>query len=490
MSKIIFINPPLSTAEGYGYFSANAVAPLGICYLAAVTRQAKYDTRIVDGIALRLSIKNIVEIITREKPRYVGITATSRVIDIAGHLAQKIKDSGLDCKIIVGGPHMSAVPEDTLADYTAVDIGIIGEGEVTIVEILNALETRMSLRDVKGVIFRDGQDIHRTESRVPVKDLDILPFPAWDLLYGFPAKYRPAPQYFLNLPSGTLVTSRGCPAKCIFCGKSVYQRLYSRHSSDYVVRAIKHLVNTYRVRDIFFFDDTFLLDTKRVAEICENLLNDKIHISWSCFARAVDIKDQNLLRLMRKSGCYQISLGVESADQRILDILQKQVTVEKTEQAINLLNSCKIRPHGFFIVGNPGETRDSLDRTISFIKRTKLNSIQVSFFTPYPGSVAYDTVNKYGTMAKSNIKGTNLWTPSFIPAGLTQRELIQYYNMAVRSFYFNPVRILRYLWRAISRPAYFTSYLSAGVSVVKQLWGNSKLANQNESRLQTPKVID
>jgi radical SAM superfamily enzyme YgiQ (UPF0313 family) len=201
--------------------------------------------------------------------------------------------------------------------FSSFDIAVIGEGELTLVELLRALSAGNTLSAVQGLIFREGNNLINTGRRPFIKDLDSLPFPAWDLLEEFPARYMPAPFKVMKLPAAILVTSRGCPNKCIFCDRSVFGSSCHGYSAEYVVRQMSELYHRYGVREFSFEDDTFITFRSRLKEICERLIELRLDISWTCLGRVNHVTAENL-RLMRKAGCWQISFGIESGTRRSL----------------------------------------------------------------------------------------------------------------------------------------------------------------------------
>jgi radical SAM superfamily enzyme YgiQ (UPF0313 family) len=240
--------------------------------------------------------------------------------------------------------------------FPAFDIAVVGEGEMSLVELLRALRTGRPLAGVSGLVIREGEGLRETGRRPFIADLDTLPFPAWDLLEGFPERYLPAPFKVQQLPAATLVTSRGCPNTCIFCDRSVFGSSCHAYSAEYVVRQMVELHRRYGIREFSFEDDTFVTFKVRLKEICERLIDLQLDISWSCLGRVNHVTPENL-RLMRQAGCWQISFGIESGSAEVLALINKRVTLDQVHQAVRMSREAGIRPKGFFILGHPGETR-------------------------------------------------------------------------------------------------------------------------------------
>jgi radical SAM superfamily enzyme YgiQ (UPF0313 family) len=448
---LLLINPPLSMEAIYGAFAdlGSRVPHLGLCTIAAVARRAGFTVKIIDAPALNLGFKETVEFIVKEKPKFVGISAVTDSILIAYSLVNTLKSQSLESKTIIGGAHITALPEETFNECEGLDIGVVGEGEATIVEILSG----KNLCKISGIIFREEGTVYRTPPGEYVQDLDSLPFPAWDLLPQLEKYYRPSPHMYLRLPSTSLLTSRGCPNRCSFCVMALSGKKFRAHSAEYTIEMIEHVMKNYHIRDIIFYDDNFLLDRKRAAEICEEMIRRKLNITWSCLART-EIISKDILKLIKRARCWQIAYGLESGDQRVLDILKKNTRVEKSEEVLKQTVKAGIRTRGFFMIGVPGETEESIEKTIDFAKRSCLNDFQATFFTPFPGTAFYRNINQYGEYTK-NWSSMSTWAPVFVPHGLTLDKLIKYHKKMHRDFYFRPKIIFQYAARLIANPTPF-----------------------------------
>jgi len=445
MIDIIFINPPLTLEERYGKLSAGGslLAPLGLATLAAITRDKGYKTEIIDAAALNFSHEDTVNAILRREPKYVGITATTIAIHNAAKLAQELKAKNKGIFTIIGGPHVSSIPEDTLNRFPQFDIGVIGEGDITIIETLNVLGKKKDLKTVKGLIIREGAGVKVTFPRELFINLDSLPFPAWDLLPNLTRYYRPAANSFHQLPSTGLVTSRGCPGKCIFCDRTVSGDRLRMYSASYLMKMVKHLYFNYGIRDIIFHDDNFIVFRKRLYELCEMLKQEKLKLSWSCTAR-VDMVNQELLRIMKEAGCWQIAYGIESGSQEILDFLKKGITLNQIKDAVRWTKETGIMNRGYFMIGVPTETVQTISKTIDFLLELKLDDFHMSMYTPHPGTEISKSINEYGSV-DNDWRKFGGWHPVFIPKGLSKEELLYYHKLAFKKFYLRPEMIMRYL---------------------------------------------
>ncbi len=467
-TDLVLVNPPLTLKERYGSFAkmGSEAPPMGICILAACARRDGYNVTIVDAPAQGLDIAATVREINRLKPGIAGISSTTNAICNTFDLAREIKKSDPGMKIIVGGCHITALPEETLQECEDIDIGVIGEGEITLLEILLSFSRGSSdLGRIQGLIYREKGRILKTSPRKYIQDLDSLPFPAWDLLSDLPERYKPSPHSYLNLPASSLVTTRGCSGKCIYCVRFLSEQGYRSHGADYTIEMIEYLVKQYGIRDILFYDDNFLLDKKRIREICEKILRKNFKISWSCLARP-EIVPVDLLELMKESGCWQIAFGLESGDQRILNILKKGVRIERVEKVLEATVNAGIRTRGYFMIGCPGETEESIENTIAFIKRVSLKDFHATFFTPLPGTEVFATAGRYGHYEKDWSR-MSVWTPLFVPHGFTLDKLVKYHRRMYREFYFRPGVLFDYAKKLLLNPAAIAQSFTAGVDLLK-----------------------
>lgn len=450
--KVFFSTPPLSLQERYGSLAGGgSTSPsLGILILAAVARNEGFDCTVVDASALALAQDVLLERLEGVRPDILCISSTTLGIRNAGSLAAEAKRMIPSLKVVVGGPHITAAPLETMERFSAFDIAVIGEGELTLDELLLALSSGNSLSAVQGLIFREGNDLIDTGRRPFIRDLDSLPFPAWDLLEQFPVRYLPAPFKVMKLPAAVLVTSRGCPNKCIFCDRSVFGSSCHGYSAEYVVRQMSELYHRYGIREFSFEDDTFITFRNRLKEICERLIELRLDISWTCLGRVNHVTAENL-RLMRKAGCWQISFGIESGSEEILTLINKRVTLDQVRQAVRLSREAGIRSKGFFIIGHPGETHDSIRTTIDFALELPLDDISVSLMTPFPGTELYRRAAEFGEF-DPDWANMNLLNIVFIPRGLTRNDLVTAQKELLRRFYFRPRILFDYGKRLLRNP--------------------------------------
>jgi anaerobic magnesium-protoporphyrin IX monomethyl ester cyclase len=454
LSSIFLANAPYSLGERYGKLApiGAALPHLGLLMLGAVLREVGHRVCVVDASAQGLGYEQTLEKAKRFEPHIIALTAVTPSIIKAVKLAEMMKKAVPTVPIVIGGPHFTAVPEKTLLDYPFFDFGVVGEGEATLKELVEALSANRSPLEVSGVAFRKNGKVIFSAPRPVIKDLDSLPFPAWDLLGDFPRRYNPALFKYKRLPSTHVISARGCPNKCIFCDTSVFSRQIRFHSAEYVLEMIGYLVKRFGVREVVFEDDQLLIKKGRVSEICEGLLKSNWKISWCCSGRVDSVNDIELLKLMKRSGCWQISYGIESGNQVILDFAKKETTIGQIEKAVTLTHKAGILGKGYFIFGLPYETEETMRETIRFAKRIPLNDMSIFTLTPFPGSEMYDIAQQHGTIEK-DFEKMNLLDVVYVPNGLSKKKLLNYQRQFMGEFYIRPRIIGNYLGRLLSNPS-------------------------------------
>ena len=470
MVDIVLVYPPVSLGGRYKKVATgHEVAPQPLIYLAAYLRENNFKLQIIDSNALGLNHEETVKKILSYNPRYVGITSPTMLISAAAKLSQMIKRLNPGVVTIVGGPHITAVPDETMKMYPDIDIGVLGEGEITLVELINAVDKRADIGKIDGIIFRDGAELKKTAQREFIKDIDILPFPAWDLLPDLLAHYQQSAARINRIPNISLVSSRGCPFKCIFCARNVFGNTTRTHSAGYIINEIKYLITKYKIKSASFEDENFVIYRSRLIEFCNRVIEEKIDITWDC-ASNINAINPEILSLMKKADCWQINYGIESGSQRILDFIKKDIKLEKVSEALKMTKNAGIVTKGYFIIGHPTETLESIQETIDFIKKIDLDVFQMSFMIPLPGTEFYSIASRYGEF-NNDWDNMNIWTPLFIPSGLTRADLEKESKRAYREFYFRRAPITTYLKR-MGRSTNFYKFFKDGFKILKFILEN------------------
>ena len=388
--KVVLVNPP------YGRRAAPAGAvtlPLGLAYITSYLLEAGIPTQLVDCTPRGLGMKQLEQLLIHEEPDIFGITATTPMINAAIQVSRLVKSLDHPAWVVLGGPHASAFGEQALKQFDTIDIIVRGEGEHTMLELIKELEkAKPELDTVAGISYQKDGSTFTTPARPLIEDIDSLPFPYRDP--DTMKRYRPSIKWYHRMPFTTMITARGCPFRCAFCSCHLtFGRKARLRSAENVVREIEELVQVQGVRELIFYDDTFTLNKKRVHEICDLLLERNIDITWGCLSR-VDTVDEALLRKMRLAGCHMISFGVESGSDTMLQIMKKGTTSSQARSALALARNVGISTTATFIVGVPGETRETLNQTINFAGEVNPTFAEFFRLIPYPGTEFFDTFSE------------------------------------------------------------------------------------------------
>ena len=449
------INPPMTLAERYGKEMQRFGAvsePLGIAYIAGYLESLGVPVRIIDAPAIAVGIDDIVKDIVAHGDEIIGITVLTPAFGVVSALCKSIKSSYGKCTIVLGGAHCSALPERTLEEIPEADIICIGEGEMAMAEIAAAQnDDSISYSAIKGICYRDEHDIIRTDSRPAIRDLDLIPPPATHLL--------PMDKYHLTASrvSGTafcptIIVARGCPFSCTYCSRT-FGKTFRSQSIDRIISEINSLIATYHVDQVNIEADTLTVNRKFIISLCNALIENKISekISWTCESR-IDTVDEEILRLMKSAGCWQISYGVETGTQRLLDLINKSITLQKVEEVFALTKNVGISIRGFFMLGLPTETRADSRATIAFAKKLDPFWAQFTITVPYPGTKMFEDLDSTGKIRTYDWTKYNTWSGwkegqelPFVADGRSIKELIGLQKQALRKFYIRPRVILRFL---------------------------------------------
>jgi len=368
-SKVALVNPGKK-------FELGISEPLNLEYIAAFLEKNKIEVKIFDELAGQDALKGI----KKFSPDFVGITATTPIAPRAYEVGDICKEIGI--KTIMGGAHPSVLPEEALNHS---DIVIVGDGERAMLDV------------VKGK-FKSG-----IISSPHIKILDELPFPARHLVdmeyYLMITGNGFLHHTSINTRTGGIITSRGCPFRCVFCWNSMRKAPFRWQSAGRVISEIKQLIEEYGIEALFFFDDSLFAVKPRLHKICKLIKKERIKITWGCNSR-VDQIDLKTLRLVYGAGCREISFGFESGSQRILNVLNKGTTVEQNERAIKLCKKVGIMVDGSFMIGNPSETIKDIRLTQKFISENEIDFAGICMTTPFPGSKLWELCKKNNLIPK------------------------------------------------------------------------------------------
>ncbi|HYD48890.1 MAG TPA: radical SAM protein [Terriglobales bacterium] len=438
MRTIVFCEPPFlfwDRSMDRMRQGEETIPGMGVLVLAAMARQRGYRVHLLDAKRQGSSVDEVARQIAALQPDYLGISGTTISVTNGARIAERVKELVPGVVTILGGPHVSAIPERTLQAFGAIDYGICGEGEISLFALLERLEQGAETTDVPGLVYRAAEGV-RANPRAPyIDDLDQLPMPAWDLLSDFPHRFQPSLFSYPRSPVATLITSRGCPFSCSFCDRSTSGKRGRMHSVEYVVELCRHLAGI-GVRHVIFVDDLFTVRKQRVVELCQAFLDNGFDFSWSCTSHP-NLLDFDTMKLMRRAGCWQIAYGIESGSQRVLDVVKREVRIPRMRETLRLTRAAGIRAKGYLMIGHPTEGIDSLEESAAFLAEVELDLCQITKFTPYPGTPAYPTVQQHGSF-EENWEEMNAMNFVFVPNGLTRPQLEEYFLKLYRAFYRRP----------------------------------------------------
>jgi len=449
MAKILLIVPPLLQEELYARgatHTASKLPPLGLAYLASYLAPHGHEVVIHDGIAEPCSFGEL-----EGKCRgfdIVGISVVSTYAVRAAELLRYLKDRLKGIPLVVGGPHVTALPE-SLFQYGA-DYAVIGEGERTMLELVEALARgERNPRNVSGLCFVSGDEIVRTPRRELIKNLDEVPLPARHLLPMH--HYSTSSARSKRSPSHSMLASRGCPGVCTFCSKMTFGAKSRYFSLERIVEEFHVLKKDYGARDIAVWDDNFTSNQDLAVAVCDRLIADGLGLPWSVEAR-VDCVSPAVLKALKRAGCECIAYGLESGSQRVLDSMNKRVRKEDIARTIVMTKEVGLGVRGYFMMGLPGETMQDMLETIKFAVELDIELATFTLFVPLPGTVAYRQALKSGTFKDPEyffhrvLPEFNLPDEAiYVPEGMTEEQLLAVHKSAYSSYYFRPVMFWRHL---------------------------------------------
>jgi len=463
-TKLTLVTPPYERiAKGYEFikYVTNRAPTLGLLHLAAEVRRHGYTPSIIESDIFDLTVDDVVRQVVEERPAYVGITLFTVGVACGADIARRIKFQLPETVIIVGGPHISSMAAETMRRFTEFDYAVVGEGEEILVNLLNTLESKGDVSQVPGLVYMDRSDLTERLHVAPRhhinRDMDRLPMPAWDLLPDFPQAYSPALFDFPVGPVASIAASRGCPFHCKFCDTSTFGAAVRAYSAQRVFEIMTYLKSQYGIRHLMFVDDLFTASRKRTTELCNLIIENGLDMTWSCASR-VDVVKPDLLHLMKRAGCWEISFGLESGSNELLQKMDKAADVARSREALEWTHRAGIRSKGLFMLGYPGESAETIAQTKAFAREVPLTIMNLTKFTPYPGSPIYRDI--YGTSIREDhwekMNGMNfLWAPE----GMTIEQVNKEYRKILFAFYSRPGIALHYLKLSLQNPGHVARLL-------------------------------
>lgn len=450
MAKVLFINPDYyetvyaSSKVRFAMLRGNI--PLGLLYVGAAVRDDGHEVKILD---LNLSLdpnEHARDEITSFNPDFVGITASTANIKRAYALAESIKKINKEITIIAGGPHTSAYPDDVLKE-SKIDCVVKGEGDFSLRQIIR----HGFSRQIPNIYYKHNGGIVEAEKQGCVTDdLDKLPYPAYDLLDI--KKYVQSDLLGKKQPAGFLEVSRGCYARCIYCNKGIFGFRVRQKSAVRVVDEIQRMLKL-GFKEIHIIDDIFTANKQKVFDICEEIIKRKLKFPWHPHSGVrADSVSPEILRIMKKAGCYRILYGVESGSQRVLDHINKGITLTQVETAVKWAKKVKMQTVCAFMLALPTETEDDINKTIDFAIRLNPDYAKWTITVPLPGTPLFNQMESKGQI---KTKDWNKYIFHRTPKDLYEHDILswetieKYYDLCYKRFYLNPRYAFKMLCKTI-----------------------------------------
>jgi len=429
-NTVLLINPRATYVHE---IAQKCYPPMHLLYLAACLREAGFEPRVLDANAMRMTDEAVVAAARACDPLVIGLSLYSEILRQVRDMTVTLKAACPEARIVLGGPHATAVPRSTLEQFAAVDSLLTGETEDSFPALCRAYAEHTAITEIPGVIYREAERIVQGPAHT-FPDVNTIPWPARELVE--PA-YREKRYYTLMVrrrPVDTLFTSRGCPFNCGFCYNFRFK--YRTRTPEQVVAELES-IRARGIRDIEICDDTFTIDRARALEIFDRIVKAKLNVSFRIKSR-VDVFTEELARKGREAGVYLVAFGMESGSQRILDAMQKKITLEMSARACELTRKYGMLSHSSWVIGYPGETPETVEQTVDFILKHRPSTANVAVLRPYPETLAYQTAKNSGTLVGDWRADADQMPWVRLPWAQDRRVLDELCKRVMRRIYFTP----------------------------------------------------
>ena len=425
--KVLLLNPKLKT------WSPNIYPPLGLCYIASAIEHEEYDVTIMDMNSRKVSDTELAHKVSTVDA--IGITGMITEYHEVIRLVELCKSANGEAKVILGGALATTHTQDVLTNSRA-DFVVIGEGEQTIVELLSSLVRHEGHNTVMGVAYRTNGVVNINPPRQPIKDLDTILYPARHLLDMTRYTTHHLKTFGIKMPkvkSATLITSRGCVYNCSFCFQNIWGHTWRGRSPQNIMGEIRQLHDTFGINGLVFNDDTFVCNKKRVLDFCKELIDSKLDIKWCCNGR-VNLMTREMLELMKEAGCVAIAYGIESGNQKILDSINKGITLEQVEKVVGWTKQAGIHVSGYFMLGILGDSKTTINETLDFARKLDLDFYGFTMTSPIIGTQMYEQAKEQGFVAQKELQDFSFHASVNMTTDCTNEDLEAFNALAFKEF--------------------------------------------------------
>lgn len=457
---------------------ANIMPPLGLASISAYLTSHDIKNDIIDCYAHPDSDELIKEYLEIHQPDYLGFSCTTSSFFDGVRIAEYAKEILPDVKVVFGGVHVSAVKEGIIKEYPIVDYCIVGEGEQTLLELLTTPADQ--LLEISGLVLKDGDQVVFTGQRKKLLDLDTLPFPAYEKLAGYPKAYKLPIFNYPKVPNASCISSRGCPYACSYCDRSVFQRTFRHNSAEYLYKHVMYLHEKFGVLHINFYDDQFTFQRQRVVDFCKKMIDSPLDMTFNCAARAEHL-DAELLHLMKKAGCWMISLGIETGDEDLLAHHRQNPDLQMMREKIDLIKNEGIRVKGLLMMGLPYETEESIKKSKKYVFSLPIDDFNLAKFTPFPGSPIYKKIKEEGEAIgtfNEDWEQMDCMQFQFIPKGMEHDQMENLFVDFYRSHFKRNRVIWGYITMIWKSPDSWKRFLASFASFMRFVFTNKRMSEK------------